>query len=424
MIQKLVPLICTILQGFVYIKVYEKIAYKKFNKNRIIYLFIISVIMVINNLYSALPYKLIFSILLTFALLKVIFKDSTKTTIFYVVIITIVSIILEILFSILLPAIIKNPQDLNNNQIIKFTYSIINCLAIYHILSTKLVRRAIDYLYKTYVNILNFYTLTGFGILILCLGFYFYNKNLHNVYIYFLVISLFIMFGILIYNTVKKSYSNKILTIKNEHLEESNVIYKQISEDYSELKHNLTNDLISVKSLLPKKDQAIINTIIKKYEKNFHWLTNINDVPSGIQGLFYIKLTSIKNKNIKFRVNYKLDFDIKDVVKPKDYHHICEILGIWIDNAIEAVENCDEKIILAEIDGNKDNFIIKITNTFKGNMDLDKLGTKKYSTKNRNSGYGLNYVQKVSGKRIKIDYNIINNLFISNLIYLNKPNKK
>ena len=53
--------------------------------------------MVINNLYSALPYKLILSILLTFALLKVIFKDSTKTTIFYVVIITIVSIFLEIL---------------------------------------------------------------------------------------------------------------------------------------------------------------------------------------------------------------------------------------------------------------------------------------------------------------------------------------
>ena len=325
--------------------------------------------------------------------------------------------------TILIPQIVKNADMLNSNQLIKFPYTLLHCLVIYWIFTRALILRSIHYLYETYKNIYNYYTLTALIILFLFIMSSFYNKDIQNLYVYFLMILLFILLSVLIYAVLKNSYKNKLLTIKNQHLEESNGIYKQISEDYSILRHNLTNDLIKVKGLLPKKDQDIINNIIKKYEKNFYWLTNINDVPSGIQGLFYIKLSSIKSKKIKFHVNYKLDFDIKDFVSAKDYDEICEIIGIWIDNAIEACKECKDKVILEKIDGKKNNFLIKIINTFKGDLDLEKLGNKKYSTKNRNSGYGLNYVKNIKNKKIQVNYTIINNLFNASLIYI-KPIKK
>lgn len=422
MIDKIIYFICTIFQGFIYLKIYEKNTKETLKPQRLIYLIFISIIMVINNLYSEVPFKLFFAFILTFVMYKSIFRNKTRETIFFVIAVTIVSIFLELIFAILFPAIITDLEILNSNQLIKLPYTLLHCGATYLIFTRKIVQKGLAYLYNTYKSIYNYYTLTTVIILLLWIICYFYGNNVQNTYLYTFIILLFLLLSGLIYAILTKSYNNNLLTIKNKHLEESNGIYKQISEDYSILRHNLTNDLINVKSLLPKKDQDIINNIIKKYEKNFYWLTNINDVPSGIQGLFYIKLSSIKSKKIKFHVNYKLDFDIKDVVNAREYDQICEILGIWIDNAIEACEECKEKVILVEIDGNKEQFIIKITNTFTGELDIEKLGNKKYSTKGRNSGYGLNYIKSIKNKKLQVSYSVVSNLFISSLIFV--KNKK
>ncbi|MDO4376120.1 MAG: hypothetical protein Q4C33_02995, partial [bacterium] len=49
-------------------------------------------------------------------------------------------------------------------------------------------------------------------------------------------------------------------------------------------------------------------------------------------------------------------------------------------------------------------------NTFSNFVDIDKLGEKNYSTKNRNTGLGLNYIQELN-KNIEIKRIVSDNNF-------------
>lgn len=68
--------------------------------------------------------------------------------------------------------------------------------------------------------------------------------------------------------------------------------------------------------------------------------------------------------------------------------------------------------------------ILKVINKFSNKINLNEIGNKDYSTKNRNSGLGLNYISKIKNKNIKTNIQIVNNLFIASIEYEIKENKK
>ena len=51
---------------------------------------------------------------------------------------------------------------------------------------------------------------------------------------------------------------------------------------------------------------------------------------------------------------------------------------------------------------------------------MNRIGTKDYSTKNRKSGIGMYYIEKNNNPNIKTKFEIINNLFVSTIIYTTK----
>ena len=74
---------------------------------------------------------------------------------------------------------------------------------------------------------------------------------------------------------------------------------------------------------------------------------------------------------------------------------ICKILGVFLDNAIDEVKKLRKKNIDIEF-YIMDNYLnIDITNNFKGNLELNKLGVKNYTTKGNGHGYGLVLVNKI-----------------------------
>lgn len=85
-------------------------------------------------------------------------------------------------------------------------------------------------------------------------------------------------------------------------------------------------------------------------------------------------------------------------------YEFSRILGILLDNAIEAAEESSEKKIEIEFtsDNKKQLFIIK--NSCKDtNISTTKIFEKGYSTKNRNSGFGLWKVHKILSKNTNLD---------------------
>ena len=135
-------------------------------------------------------------------------------------------------------------------------------------------------------------------------------------------------------------------------------------------------------------------------------------MPQGLEGLLYLKKYEAENKTVNLIINYNSKIKISN----KDYLDLCDVLGIFLDNAIES-SNGKEKIVLLDAHDKKNSIIITITNKFNNYINLSKIGEKNYSTKKVKSGIGLYYVNNLKNKRITTDIKIINNLFNTYIIY-------
>ena len=95
--------------------------------------------------------------------------------------------------------------------------------------------------------------------------------------------------------------------------------------------------------------------------------------------------------------------------------NITRVLGILLNNAIEASKECDDKIInvIFRKNGNRNEIVIE--NTYKNKyIDIDRIFEKNYSTKKGNSGIGLWEVKKILKKHKNLNlYTSKNNKFFS-----------
>lgn len=112
----------------------------------------------------------------------------------------------------------------------------------------------------------------------------------------------------------------------------------------------------------------------------------IND--HGVYNILIKKYCLAKEENIT--MNFEI---LTDISKSKiSNYHLCRILSILLDNAIEAAKECDEKIInvkfVKESKANRE--LIVIENSYKKlDIDLDKIFEKGFSTKVNSTDHGL-----------------------------------
>lgn len=112
------------------------------------------------------------------------------------------------------------------------------------------------------------------------------------------------------------------------------------------------------------------------------------------------KYYKAQEENIKMNMEIMLDFNDLNI----STYELCRILGILLDNAIEAAKMCEEKIINIQVRKDfkvKRNLII-IENTYKEqNINIDKIFEKGYSTKNADKeshGLGLWNIRRILQK--------------------------
>lgn len=100
------------------------------------------------------------------------------------------------------------------------------------------------------------------------------------------------------------------------------------------------------------------------------------------------KYSESVEKDIKFNLTILLDLNNLHM----KIYEFARILGILLDNAIEASSECDDKIINVIFRNNAKNNVnlIIIENTFKDkNVDLDNIFNKGISGKENHTGLGL-----------------------------------
>ena len=90
------------------------------------------------------------------------------------------------------------------------------------------------------------------------------------------------------------------------------------------------------------------------------------------------------------------DFKITNMfANTKDFKDLTRILGVYLDNAIEASVLSEKKQLGIEIYKVKNDIEIIISNTYSNKVDKDKIGNERYSTKGLTRGHGLLLVKRI-----------------------------
>lgn len=200
-----------------------------------------------------------------------------------------------------------------------------------------------------------------------------------------------------------------------KHINSQIIHYEELYKHQNELRafrHDIQNKSILIIGLLKKGE---IKKALHTMEKNINWLeeNSSNIVNSGnpiIDAILQAKLHTAKAKDIHLTISTKLVDEIKI-----DEIELGIIIGNALDNAIEAVEQCDENTsIQFSLIVTSDRISISVRNPVKNPVDVKKLQTTKNDKINH--GFGINSINTLANKYDGITiFSCENNFFTANI---------
>ncbi len=213
-----------------------------------------------------------------------------------------------------------------------------------------------------------------------------------------------ISFVLILYSLVKQKMENNKLMTRYLKLLEFIKNYEKELDKQKELRHESKNQLITARSKIvdKKKEYEVIeylNSIIADYVKgNNEKYTSFQYLPAnGIKGFFYYKANEAENNGIHLSINVspKVENTFIGNLDTNDFKQLGILLGVYLDNAIEASKNSKDKKMAIEIYKTGEDVEIIISNTYEGKIDTESIGKTKYTTKGKNHRYGLMLVSKI-----------------------------
>lgn len=156
-------------------------------------------------------------------------------------------------------------------------------------------------------------------------------------------------------------------------------------------RHDMRNHLFKMRDMVEKSEYKQLEEYIDqavsymKIDKKV-----IDSGNSEIDCLLNYKLRNIEEMNIKLETKFVLPHELFINV-----FDINIVLGNLIDNALEALKQCDERELIVRLTYSKGVMFITIKNSFSGNIKIDSDNQKLFTTKKdfKNHGLGLQSVQ-------------------------------
>lgn len=225
-----------------------------------------------------------------------------------------------------------------------------------------------------------------------------------SVYLYLIAMFAFI---IILFMLIKQKIENENASKKYDELLDVMKNYENDIEEQRTLRHETKNEFATIKCKIQDKesDDSIIkyidSVIGDKTSSNSTKYSKFKYLPSnGLKGFFYYKFIEAEKKGIKASVNISEQIEnsfLKDI-NTKDFKNLVRMVGVYLDNAIEASSTSDNKQLGIEVYIIKDKVEFIISNTFNNDVNLDKLGKESFSTKGKNRGHGLLLVSRILGE--------------------------
>lgn len=227
-----------------------------------------------------------------------------------------------------------------------------------------------------------------------------------------------LVFGIISYLYFKQVH--KAERIKRDYDTLLNYLerYEKELDKKRKIVHEFNNQLIVINSYASKNNKKLklyLSEIIndQKGINNDMLLNNIENLPNGIRGLLYYKLSQIEDK---LKLNFFVDKNIKKVKisSSKKLKNVLKVIGILLDNAIEASLESNEKNLIIRIELKKDFVELYIENSIKNKIESTKIYDKGFTTKEKGRGYGLSIAKDILNEEQSIELkNVVSDKFVS-----------
>ena len=186
-------------------------------------------------------------------------------------------------------------------------------------------------------------------------------------------------------------------------------------------RHELKNSLSMLRSMT--KNKKVIDKIDDMLKVSIivdeEYIEDLKNVPKGgLKGLLYYKIAVAKNEKVQMIVDVSSKVTKKiERLTTKQIRNIGIVLGIYLDNAIEAAKESKRKQVTLEIYSLEEEVNFVISNTYEGNVKVEDMNKKGYTTKGKGHGKGLYYATKTiqKSKYLSTENNVLNDFFIQRL---------
>ena len=377
-------------------------------KLKIIYVIFSAMTSWLTRIFIPDPYGTFINIFIMFLLIKFIFKVSVLKSILSIFIPLCINIILELFLLKFYQKILHIPYDYVMTIPI---YRLLLASSIY-ICSFIIYRFTKYFKFNVNLDFMNpksrrlFIFSSAFGIITLGLQVYlisFYSDTMPVIITFISILSLLAYFFLSIYSLL----NTRKLEITAMELEKEQLFNKTLSNLHDSVrgfKHDFNNIVQSIGGYVERGD---LNGLKIYYYQLLGDCQRINNLASFSPSVMtnppiYNLLTSkyYEAEEMGIHIDLGIFINVSEIEENMKIYEFTRILGILLDNAIEAANECKEKKVIVSFQKEpyKNRLVMKIENTYLNkDIDTERIFEKNYSTKSSktNSGLGLWEVRQI-----------------------------
>ena len=374
-------------------------------KQKILYVIVSSLEGIISLSLIPEPYNVFVNYILVFIINYLIFKQNIIKTILTVIIPT---TICGLIGTLLLNPFVKIIDiEYNVAQAIplyRLSYNCVTYIVLFLIIKflkhKNIYLKILDDLDKKSKTILINNFILGFVVLsIQAIIIAYYSNNLPIIISFLSFISLFAYFVISVYS-ITRVMKLTITTKQLENAEEYNKTLQILHDNIRGFKHDYDNTVAAIGGYVKTEDIEGLKQYYSQLEEecvkvNRLYMLNPNIINNpGIYSLLTTKYNEAEELDIKMNITVLWDLS---KINMKIYE-FTKILGILIDNSIDAAKESEEKVINVTFkDDDKNNMqYLKIENSYKDkDVDLNEIFEKGKTSKENHTGLGLWEIRKI-----------------------------
>lgn len=382
-------------------------------KQKYLYISVTACIAAIATLFISWPFNIILNYITAFLILYFVIKLSFIKSF-------IATIFPSIVFN-LIGYLLANPYL----DLLKITYEENNTIAIYRIpfalltYSIVLIFNLIIKYRKFTINILEDFDKKSKSIIIFNFIFGFICIFLQGIlsvkyidillieFTFFNFICLLIYF-VLSFFSLAKVMSLSTTTKKLESAEEYNKTLHILHDNVRGFKHDFDNIVTTIGGYIKTNDMEGLEKYYSQLQEDCSKVNNLYilnpDIINnpGIYNLLTTKYSEAEENGIKVNLTFLLDLNELHM----KIYEFARILGILLDNAIDAASECDEKVlnIFFRNEARNNRNIILIENTYKDkDVDLNQIFNKGITGKENHTGLGLWEIRQILKKNNNVN---------------------